>query len=162
VVRFERFRVDEEPDRVLQQVADRCARFKVYLIGADGGGNGHVYNRLLIDRLVQPCLFHAILYSTSEHEPLQEGYLWRWTVNRSASIGTVFGRVKKRTISFPRAQDCGAFLDEFAGEIAEYDESQRSICYTHPETQPDDALHATNYALLVAIRKHAAQLIYGV
>jgi len=161
VVRVERFRAEEEPDRILQQVADRCTAFGVCLIGADGGGNGHVYNRLLTDRLGQRCRLFAIMYSTSEQEPRQEGLLWRWTVNRSASIGTVFGRVKKKMLLFPRVQDCGSFLDEFACEVAEYDDFHRSIRYTHPETQPDDCLHATNYAVLVAIRAHASRMMYG-
>jgi hypothetical protein len=161
VLRFDRFRAEEDPDHVLQQVAQRCSQFTIRLIGADGGGNGHVYNRLLIDRLGQKCVLHAIMYSTSEHEPRREGLLWRWTVNRSASIGTVFGRVKKQVMTFPRVQDCGSFLDEFACETAEYDDFLRSIRYTHPDTQPDDALHATNYAMLIGIRAHAARTMYG-
>jgi hypothetical protein len=48
--------------------------------------------------------------------------------------------------------DCGCFLDEFSCEVAEYDDHLRSVRYTHPETQPDDALHATNYALLLGTR----------
>jgi hypothetical protein len=47
--------------------------------------------------------------------------------------------------------DVGSFLDEFACEVAEYDDQQRTIKYTHPETQQDDALHATNYALLAGV-----------
>jgi hypothetical protein len=85
------------------------------------------------------------------------GRLWHWTVNRSASIGTVFGRVKKQMLIFPCVQDCGSFLDEIGCEIADYDDSARSICYSHPETQPDDALHALNYALLMGIRGHNAR-----
>jgi len=161
IVRMERFRSSEEPDYVLRQVAQRCAEFGVRAIGADGGGNGHVYNRLLIDRLSQQCPLYAIMYSTSEHEPHQEGLLWRWTVNRSATLGTVFGRVKKKAIWFPCPAECGTFLDEFECERAEYDDFQRSIKYTHPETQPDDALHATNYALLVATRAHAKRILQG-
>jgi len=161
IVRMERFRSTEEPEYVLRQVAQRCTEFTVGAIGADGGGNGHVYNRLLMDRLGQHCPLYAIMYSTSEHEPRQEGLLWRWTVNRSATIGTVFGRVKKKTMCFPCVLECGSFLDEFECERAEYDDFQRSIKYTHPETQPDDALHATNYALLIGTRAHAGRLIYG-
>ena len=62
---------------------------------------------------------------------------------------------------FPRVQDCGSFLDQFACEFAEYDTLQRSIKYNHPETQPDDALHATNYGLIVATRAHAIGNMYG-
>jgi hypothetical protein len=88
--------------------------------------------------------------------------LWVWTVNRSASIGTVFGRVKKRTILFPRVEDCGSFLDELECEVAEYDDISRSIKYSHPETQPDDCLHASNYAVLIGTRLHGERMMYGV
>ncbi len=161
VVRWDRFWSQEDPDQVLQQVAQRCQQFGIKIIAADGGGNGHVYNRLLITRHRGPCAFFAIMYSASEHEPRQEGLLWRWTVNRSASIGTVVGRVKKGSMVFPRVEDCGSFLAELACEVAEYDDQNQSITYSHPETQPDDCLHATTYALPVAIREHGHRQMYG-
>jgi hypothetical protein len=99
----------------------------------------------------------AILYSQSDHEPRQDGMLMKWTVHRSATIGVLFSRVKKKHIIFPRLADCGSFLDEFACEVAEYDDSRRSVCYSHPESQQDDALHASNYALLLATRAFARQ-----
>jgi hypothetical protein len=154
VARFDRFPAREAPDRVLEQVARRCADFDIRLIGCDGGGNGNVFNRLLADRLGGRCVPFAILYAPSDHAPRQDGLLWRWTVNRSATLGVVFGRVKKKLMVFPRATECGTFLDEFACEVAEYDDRSRSIRYGHPESQPDDALHATNYALLVGLRAH--------
>lgn len=77
-------------------------------------------------------------------------------MNRSATIGALFSRVKKKTIQFPRLSDVDTYLDEFACETAEYDDSNRTVKYTHPETQQDDALHATNYALLLATRLHHA------
>jgi len=51
-------------------------------------------------------------------------------------------------------------LDDYNGlletmrlkNIAEYDDLQRAIRYTKPETQRDDAMHATNYAFLLATR----------
>jgi hypothetical protein len=162
VVRFERFRRGEDPKQLLGQVAQQCARFQTRWIGADGGGFGHVYNRLLTEQFAQgQVVLHAIMYSASEHEPFQEGQLLRWTVNRSATIGVLFGRVKKRSLLFPRVQDCGSFLDHFACEVAEHDNFQRSIKFTHPETQPDDALHATNYGLIVATRAHAIRTMFG-
>lgn len=161
VLRLERFRASEEPAHLLQEVARQCARYEVRKIAADGGGNGHVLNPLLIDRLARPCAFYAIFYSTSEHQPVQDGRLWRWTINRSASIGVAFGRIKKKALSFPRVEDCGSFLDEFACEVAEYDDFHRSIKYTHPESQADDALHATNYALVLGTRDQAMRQRYG-
>jgi len=151
VCRFEHFRSSEDPNRVLDAVAKQCTKFRVRLIGADGGGNGHVLNRLLLDRLHRDFGLFAILYSASDHEPRRDGVLIKWTVNRSATIGALFSRVKKQKIIFPRVEDCGDYLDEFACEVAEYDDINRTVKYSHPETKQDDALHATNYALLLAI-----------
>lgn len=74
--------------------------------------------------------------------------------NRSGTIGVVFSRVKKQRILFPSAEEVGTYLDEFACVTAEYDDVNRTVKYTRPETLRDDALHAANYALLVGIRLH--------
>jgi hypothetical protein len=155
VCRFERLAPSEDPTHVLDAVTRSCQRFRVAVIAADGGGNGHVYNRLLLDRLNRPGGLFAILYSESDQAPRRDGALVKWSVNRSGSIGTLFSRVKKKSIIFPRAEDCGVYLDEFACEIAEYDDLNRTIRYSHPQGQQDDALHATNYALLLGLRMHA-------
>ena len=156
VCRFEAFGAREDPGAVLEAVAQRCRQFQIPFIAADGGGNGHVYNRLLWERLqAKPALF-AILYSIADQDPYQDGVLYKWTVNRSATIGAMFSRIKKQQVVFPRVADCGSFLDEFACEMAEYDDINRTVKYTHPATQQDDALHATNYALLLATGLHNA------
>ena len=36
--------------------------------------------------------------------------------------------------------------------MAEYDDQNRCVKYTHPETLPDDTLHAANYALVIGRR----------
>ena len=148
---FARFDGTEEPNVILEAVAKLCKRFRVTLVAADGGGNGSVYNRLLWEKLESQSRrqFFAIYYSSAEQQPQQDGNLWKWTVNRSASIGNLFARIKKGSIAFPRASECGTFLDEIACETADYDESMRSVRYTHPPNQQDDALHALNYALLL-------------
>lgn len=151
VCRFERFAATEDPDLVLNMVAQRCKQFRIRMIAADGGGNGHVLNRLLLDRLGQSFGLFGILYSLADHAPQRDGALIKWTVHRSASIGALFSRVKKQQIIFPRVEECGSYLDEFACEVAEYDDKSRTVKYTHPESMQDDVLHATNYALLLAI-----------
>jgi hypothetical protein len=151
VCRFDHFTPQEDPDRVLSEVARLCRQFGVAWIGADGGGNGHVYNRLLFDRLKRDSGLFAILYSAAGQQPRRAGVLLKWTVGRSATIGALFTRVKKKLILFPRAEQCGRFLDEFACEVAEFDDINRTVKYSHPETHPDDAMHATNYALQVAV-----------
>jgi hypothetical protein len=147
-----RFRADEDTGQLLDCIVEICQAFGVRLIAADGGGNGHVYNRLLLERLKYDFDMYAILYSAASQEPRQDGILWKWTVHRTATIGALFSRVKNRSIVFPRVDECGSFLDEFACELATFDEANRTIRYTHPATMQDDALHATNYALLMGIR----------
>jgi hypothetical protein len=151
-----RFRPDEDTDQLLDSVAQMIRKFRVRCVAADGGGSGHHLNRLLLDRLKHGAMY-AILYSNNTQETRQEGTLWKWTVNRSASIGNVFSRVKKRTIIFPRGAESGSFLDELACEVAVYDTDNRTLRYTHPETMQDDALHATNYALLLGVRNYHIQ-----
>lgn len=152
VCHFSRFRADEDPNRVLDCVAEGCRKFGARWIAADGGGNGHVQNRLLLDRLnYHPQNLYAILYSMSDQPPRPDGDLWKWVVHRSATIGVLFSRVKKRLIRFPRVEECGTFIDEFACEVAEYDDVNRTVRYSHPTNQQDDALHATNYALLLSV-----------
>jgi len=158
--RMEKFAAQEDPERILTEVARSCQQFKVRLIGADGGGNGHVYNRLLLDKLQGGNVLYAILYSASGQAPRQDGILWKWTVDRSGSIGAVFSRVKKKMILFPNVREIGSFLDEFACEVLEYDDDQRAGRFVHPETMPDDALHATNYALLLGVRGFRGQKNY--
>ena len=108
-----------------------------------------------------PVALYGILYSGAGQQPHQEGLHWKWSVNRTGTIGNLFSRVKKREISFPREQECGSFLDEFACVTAEYDDEQRTIKYTHPGTMPDDAMHATNYALIMAVRWGAIRRSYA-
>ena len=161
ICRLERFASQDDPGYFMEQLAKRCNQYRVQYIAADGGGNGNIYNRLLVDRMGgYPNLF-AVYYSQSDLEPQRDGNLTKWTVNRTATIGILFTRVKKQLIAFPRLADCGSFLDEFACEIAEFDDINRTMKYTHPSTQQDDALHATNYALIMATRQHNAMAHYA-
>ena len=152
ILRMERFRPQEEPDRVLNEVAERCRAFGVKYIAADGGGNGHVYNRLLQNKLGYQASLCGIIYSTSDQEPVRDGTLHKLTVNRSASIGNTFVRIKKKMLHFPRVKEVGTFLDEFVCELAEFDDHSRTIRYTHPDGLQDDALHATNYMQTMGLR----------
>ncbi|MCA9087232.1 MAG: phage terminase large subunit family protein [Planctomycetaceae bacterium] len=151
VVHMVRFPAVEDPNEILRQVRQCCQRFRVVAVAADGGGNGNVYNNLLLHELPSIAGLYAMLYSAAGQQPTQRaGRLWNWTIGRSPSLGMVFTRIKKHRVEFPRLEDSRSFLDEIWCEVAEYDDHQRTIRYTHPETQPDDTLHATNYAATLA------------
>jgi hypothetical protein len=150
---MDRFAAQEDTEQVLAVVARRCQALGARLIAADGLGNGSVYNNLVLTHLPHLRGLTAMIYSSVDHAPQQiAGRLWRWTIGRTPSIGMVFTRVKKRLITFPHVSQSGSFLDEISCEFAEYDPENRTIRYRHPETKPDDTLHALNYACVLARR----------
>ena len=162
VVRMDRFRAQEDSEVVLQEIVRRCQEFQVQSIAADGMGNGQVYNNLLLNRLPNLAGLYAIQYSVADQEPRQyRGRLWRWTVGRTPSLGMIFTRIKTQRPHFPRVEDSSSFLAEIYCETAEYDEHQRTIIFSHPATQPDDALHALNYAALIGRRSFDVASRYG-
>jgi hypothetical protein len=136
----------EDPNRVVQAVADICERFQVRGVAADGAGNGTVYNGLLLERLPRLPKLFGMQYAATDHAPkLYRGRWWSWIIARSPSIGFVFHRIKMRRVAFPQLAQCAPLLREIYCETAEYDPQNRSVRYLHPETQMDDTLHALNY-----------------
>ena len=143
--------VQEDPNRVVQVVADLCERFQVRGVAADGAGNGTVYNSLLLDRLPRLPKLFGMQYAATDHAPKPyRGRSLSWTIARSPSIGAVFHRIKLRRIAFPQLTQCASLLREIYCETAEYDPQNRSVRYLHPETQMDDTLHALNYLNVLA------------
>jgi hypothetical protein len=164
VLRFERWLPHTDPNNVLDEVVKRCRQFQVPWIAADGGGNGNVYNRLLIKQLQvgerRPSLY-SIYYSNQTQRPVIDGGLTRWTVDRTKSIGSLFSRIKAKQLTFPRVADSGSFLDEFICELFEFDEEMRVGTYTKPDGVRDDALHATNYTQLLGLYLATEQAAYA-
>jgi hypothetical protein len=109
----------EDPHEVVEKVARCCNYYGVSAIAADGGGNGHVYNRLLFAKVQPRRGLYAISYSVGENDPTPDGVLTKWNVNRSASIGVLFGRIKRKQLIFPCREDTDIYLDEFACETAQ-------------------------------------------
>ncbi len=162
IVFMERYQAMEDPDAILESIARRCQQFRVAAVAADGGGNGSVYNPLLLHRLPELAGLYGLMYTNSNQEPRQHaGRYWLWAISRTGSLGMIFTRIKAKRIEFPKLDDCSSFLAEIYCEVAEHDDQNRTIKYTHPETQPDDALHAINYACTLARRHLDHQMIYA-
>lgn len=151
VVYFATFRPTEDPVTVLDQLGEICRRFDVLSIAADSG-MGHVNNRLLYDRHRPEFAYTTISYADRTSEPTLEHPYHRWTVARTQSLGYLLSLVKSRHITFPHFSQSRVFLNEFASEVAHFDEEKRTIKFTCPENAHDDILHACNYALLQAGR----------
>jgi hypothetical protein len=136
----------EDPRQVVQAVAEWCERFQVRAVAADGAGNGTVYNSVLLDRLAWLPRLYGMQYAATDHAPKPyRGRCLSWIIARSPSIGAVFHRIKQRRIALPQLEQSAPFLREIYCETADYDAQNRSVKYIHPETQPDDTLHAINY-----------------
>ena len=162
VSRMDRFAAQEDAERILAAVAQRCEEFQVRVLAADGAAHGHVYNNLLFARLPRLAGLYAMFYARSDHPPQQHrGRLWHWTIGRSASIGMVFGRVRKKQVFFPRVEDCGSYLDEICAEVAVYDDHNRTVKYSRDAGQCDDSLHALNYVVTMADWWLARKRTYG-
>jgi hypothetical protein len=150
VLFLERYRAQEDPNEILKGVARRCQEFRVALLAADGAGVGAVYNNLLLSQLPHLSGLYAMFYHDADQRPNPyKGRLWHWTIGRTGSLGMVFTRIKNQRIQFPRLEDCRSFLGEIWCETAEHDDHRRTIRFTHPETQPDDTLHALNYVVVL-------------
>jgi hypothetical protein len=153
IVFMERYHAQEEPNEILKAIARRISQFRIRLVAADGAGIGSVYNGLLLDAVPQLAGLYAMFYSAADQKPARyKGRLWKWTIGRTPSIGMVFTRIKKQRIWFPRVEDSSSFLDEIWCETAEHDDHNRTVKFSHPETQLDDTLHAVNYSAVLARR----------
>lgn len=144
------FRPTEDPLYCVEQVAKTLRQLRVVAVGADSG-MGLTNNRLLFGRYTPPSGFFAISYAPSERPPIRDGYLMKWTVDRTVTLSHVFTRVRKKTLLLPQLSDMREYLPEFACVVAIHDAAMRSIKYTHAESERDDTLHALNYALLMAV-----------
>lgn len=159
VLRLQRWRAHCQ-EAAMQVIAHLCNHFRIQTIAADGGGGGRMFNRLLLtalERGTQTPNFYSIFYSAANKQPTRDGALWLWTVDKSSTIGTLFTRIKKRQLLFPRLAVTAPFLDEFTCVYAEYDDAMRRVEYAKAQTHRDDALHATNYAELVGLRMQGVQ-----
>ena len=78
----------------------------------------------------------------------------RWIVNRTQVMQDYITAVAQEQITWPGASKAEFpwVFDHHLAEMAEYRKTQsgrsEDLLYTHPEGQPDDAVHAGVYALL--------------
>jgi hypothetical protein len=144
------FRPTEDPLYSVEKVAQICRQLRVSAIAADSG-MGLTNNRLLFEKYPPPYSLYAITYAPTQKAPTKDGHLMKWTVDRTVTLSHIFTRVRKQTLRFPPLAEMREFLPEFACVVAVHDAAQRSIKFTHAESQRDDTLHATNYAILLAV-----------
>lgn len=150
VVHFSRFRGTEDPQGTLNAVVRLCREFRVRFIGVDGSGTGVLHNWSLAEKLQGQAKVVGITYYGSNQKIRYQGPLTKWGIDRTENLGFTFHWIRQRQMEFPRLQDVRPFVEEFLNVVAEYNDYSHSIRYTKPETQRDDVVHSTTYALIVA------------
>ncbi|MBI3832198.1 MAG: phage terminase large subunit family protein [Planctomycetes bacterium] len=150
VLHLESMPIADGFDDALARAKDLIIALGIDLVAADANGNGSVLNRLLLmncQEAHRSLGLYGLMYADTESSPQFSRSMYRWTVDRTAWIGEVFTRIKKKKIRFPRLTDCGKCLEELWHETALYDNAARRHRFVCPSGGQDDVLHALTYAL---------------
>lgn len=78
---------------------------------------------------------------------------WRWVLHRSDTLTFTLKSIKDGRILFPAWEDCSEGLRDILNVFIEVKELalRQEIYYRHKPDEPDDALHAINWALCLAL-----------
>lgn len=144
-----------EPDYQMQHICSLIQIFKVCFCVVDWGFGFDRYKKL--QNIFGPQRVTACYYSFNQrdrkkYDPKQE----RWIVNRTQIMQEYVDDVQKENIIWPggsKNEFMPWLFDHHLCEQAEYRKSEKTgrsedLMYTHPEGQPDDALHSGVYARL--------------
>ena len=143
--------VQEDPNRVVQVVADLCERFQVRGVAADGAGNGTVYNSLLLDRLPRLPKLFGMQYAATDHVAKAVPRSIAELDHRPITLdrrGLPPDQAAAHRISPADTVCISAARDLLRDGGIRSPEPLRA--YLHPETQMDDTLHALNYLNVLA------------
>jgi hypothetical protein len=141
----------EDVEDIIDDIAKCCAKMGVRAIGADWGA-GYTENVLLRKRAEKRQMDVIQFYSSSSQKPRirwnKQGKFY--TINRQATMADVFNHIKRGEMLFPRWEDFEPFARDFLCIFPDFHDSSRIMYFNHPAEIPDDAMHSTNYAFLVA------------
>lgn len=120
------------------------------LIAADWGC-GHVQNLSLIEALGEDRVMQVWHTGMQTKAGGRQRAKWepktrKYHLARTAVLTDTFETIKRRQMTFPRAEDCKTMFDHILAESMEYKVETNTTKYVNIE--PDDALHALTYAML--------------
>lgn len=142
---------ESDPEFALNDIIRTCREYNVQLIGLDYGYGFGVNDRVLRE-FGQDRAF-KFEYVTSSQKAVWDEEASRFKINRTELMADLFSALKRvpYTFEFPRFED---FHDpwgkNFLAVYQEENASLRSLVYNHSPNEPDDAVHSTLYAFLVA------------
>jgi hypothetical protein len=136
---------EADPLFQIQDIAERCMKFNVQVIGADHGF-GFTNNKLLRKAVGENKVFeYQSVHSTQGGVLKYDGATDRYSMNRTKACADLILRIKAGNLSFPNWASFKPFSNDFTGIYEDYSEKARMFYYDHSPDNPDDAFFATLY-----------------
>lgn len=147
---------DLDPEVQIRDICNLMQIFNISFAVVDWGFGYDRYKKLqqiFGDQRVTACYYSFNQREKKKYDPHQ----CRWIVNRTQVMTDYVEAVNKQNILWPGryltpSSQYSWMFDHHLAEQAEYRKSQsgrsEDLMYTHPEGQPDDAVHAGVYAKL--------------
>jgi hypothetical protein len=114
-------------------------KFNVKLTLADTG-DGRVANALMVDALTALNFSEILEHGTIKEKIKWDGDLGHYIMNRTRLMTDIMMRIKRKEVSFFRANEFEPFMQDFTGIYQEYSEQTRMMRYDH--VVPDDCFHS--------------------
>jgi hypothetical protein len=142
---------DMDPEPQLKKIDEILSYFNVRLIGVDHGGGFHPNDHLI--RKFGPKRVHKYQYqSRGRRKIFWNPHYRRWQITRTDVMSDLFNAIKRKQIDLPRWTE---FEDPYATDMlnifAEYNETLRTLQYSHRPDRPDDTFHSILYCLLASM-----------
>jgi hypothetical protein len=138
-----------DSDLQIKDIAYECKKHGVTVIGVDMGFGFHANSSLRLafsrDRVLEYYSSHQMSKAIKWEKKAN-----RYTLHRTTCMSRVINGIKRNQFRFPRWELWRPFAQDMLNVQVEYDDKKRVMKYTHREDAPDDAFHATMYAMLSA------------
>ena len=138
-----------EPDYVVKDIADICAKLRVKLIGADWG-HGWGVNNQLVRRFGPQNVIQFQYLPKLKLRMKWDPAGFRYHLQRNFMMSEMFFDLKQESIQFPRWAQIEPYAKDILAIHAEYSEYRREIKYDHKSTDPDDFFHSLHYCKLAS------------
>jgi hypothetical protein len=158
--RYEGFEADSE--FVYKDIANLIRKFNVKRIGLDFG-YGFGMNGRLMREYGTDKVFEFEYVAKKQYKAVYNVKYQRFQLDRTDMLTSFFQLLKSGTnIKFPNFEEIyDPFLKNFLAIYYEENKALRRLQYNHKTSEPDDAVHAMLYALLVSCLDHPRPALFS-
>jgi intein/homing endonuclease len=140
---------ETDPDYVVKDIADICARLRVKLIGVDWG-HGWGVNNLLVRRFGAQNVIQFQYLPKLKQRMKWDPTGFRYHLQRNFMMSEMFFDIKQGYVRFPRWAQTEPYAKDILAIYSEYSEYRREIKYDHKSSDPDDWFHSLHYCKLAS------------